>query len=211
MSMKSDIGDFFKLNPEHVKMACKIAGDAFQEDPFTKFVYPDENVRKQKLQHAFLMPYTYGIRHGMTYATSSNLEGVIIWLPPGKIYASTWTMMKYGGFRTIFKVGFNIKALKRSIAVFAYMEARHKHLVPYDHWYIQNLAVKPKEQGKGHGSSLIRAMFKRIDPEGLPIYLETNNERNISLYRRHGFEILEHSIIPNTDNVPLWCMLRKPI
>lgn len=55
----------------------------------------------------------------------------------------------------------------------------------------------------------LQAMFKRIDKEGLPAYLETNNERNVPLYQKHGFEIIEHSIIPNTDTVSLWCMLRK--
>ncbi|MFW9827259.1 MAG: hypothetical protein ACFFEY_06710 [Candidatus Thorarchaeota archaeon] len=43
----------------------------------------------------------------------------------------------------------------------------------------------------------------------MPSYLETNNEKNLSFYQRYGFEIIEHTIIPETY-VPLWCMLRKP-
>ncbi|MFX1597238.1 MAG: GNAT family N-acetyltransferase, partial [Promethearchaeota archaeon] len=61
----------------------------------------------------------------------------------------------------------------------------------------------------GYGGLLIGAMLNKIDSEELPIYLETNNEKNLSFYQRYGFEIINHAIIPETD-VPLWCMLRKP-
>jgi len=209
MNMNNDLDNFFKLTPDYIKKACKVAGDAFQDDPVTIFSFPDEKERKEKLQYYFKMIYEYGVRNGVTYATSEDIEGIIIWLPPNKIYPSTWTMMRHGGFYAMRKIGLKFKAMKISIAVFNYEEARHKDLVPYDHWYLQNIAVKPEEQRKGYGGLLLGAMFKKIDSEGLSIYLETNNEKNLSFYQKHGFEILEHTIIPEID-VPLWCMLRKP-
>ncbi|MFX1572342.1 MAG: GNAT family N-acetyltransferase [Promethearchaeota archaeon] len=208
MNMNNDLDNLFKLTLAYVEKACKVAGSAFQDDPFPIFVYPDERERKQKLQYGFYMIYKYGIRNGVAYATSNNLEGIIIWLPPNKIYPSTWTMMKNGGFHAMRKVGLKMKAMKRTMAVFKYEESTHKHLVPFEHWYLQNIAVKPEEQRKGYGGLLLSAMIKKIDSEGLPIYLETNNEENLSFYQKYGFEILEHVIIPETD-VPLWCMLRK--
>ncbi|MFX1495814.1 MAG: GNAT family N-acetyltransferase, partial [Promethearchaeota archaeon] len=63
--------------------------------------------------------------------------------------------------------------------------------------------------GKGYGGLLISTMLKTIKSDGLPIYVETNTEKNMSIYQKYDFEILEHEIIPETD-VPLWCMLRKP-
>ena len=210
MSMNNNFNSLFKLTPEHVKEACKVAGSAFQDDPIMEFTYPDEKVRKQNSQYGFYMIYNYGIKHGLTYATSKNLEGITIWLPPDKVYPSTWAMMRYGAFYTMRKVGLKMKAMKRTMTVFNYEEERHKHLVPYDHWYLQNIAVKPEEQGKGYGGLLISTMIKTIESDGLPVYLETNTEKNVSIYQKYGFEILEHSIIPETD-VPLWCMLRKPI
>jgi len=207
--MNNDLDSFFKLTPDYIEKACKLAGSAFQDDPFTIFTYPDEKERKQKLQYGFKMIYKYGIKHGEAYATSKNLEGIVIWLPPNRIYPSTWTMMRNGGFYAMRKSGFKIKIMKKSIAVFSYEDSTHKRLAPFDHWYLQNIAVKPEEQRKGYGGLLMGAMLKKIDSEGLPIYLETNNEKNLSFYQRYGFEIIEHAIIPETD-VPLWCMLRKP-
>ncbi len=208
MNMNNDLDNLYKLTPEDVKKAFVVAGNAFQDDPVTIFTYPDEKERKEKVQYGFYMLYNYGIKHGLAYAISKNLEGITIWLPPDKVYPSTWTMMRYGGFYAMRKVGLKLKAMKRIMTVFNYEEERHKHLVPYDHWYFQNIAVKPEEQGKGYGGLLISTMLKTIESDGLPVYVETNTEKSVSIYQKYGFETLEHTIIPETD-VPLWCMLRK--
>ena len=208
MNMNNDLDNLYKLTPEDVKKACVVAGNAFQDDPVTIFTYPDEKERKEKVQYGFYMLYNYGIKHGLAYAISKNLEGITIWLPPDKVYPSTWTMMRYGGFYAMRKVGLKLKAMKRIMTVFNYEEERHKHLVPYDHWYFQNIAVKPEEQGKGYGGLLISTMLKTIESDGLPVYVETNTEKSVSIYQKYGFETLEHTIIPETD-VPLWCMLKK--
>ena len=204
-----NLDNLYKLTSDDVKKACVVAGNAFQDDPVMVFVYPDEEERKQNAQYGFYTLYNYSIKHGLAYATSENLEGITLWLPPDKVYHSTWTMMRYGGFYTMRKVGLKLKVMKRTMMVFNYEEERHKHLVPYDHWYFQNIAVKPEEQGKGYGGLLISTMLKTIESEGLPVYVDTNTEKNVSIYQKYGFEIIEHGIIPETP-IPLWCMLRKP-
>jgi len=210
MNVNYDVNGLFKLTPEHVNEAIKVAGSAFEDDPLMVFAYPDEKERKQKSPYGFYMLYNYGIKHGLTYATSKNLEGITIWLPPNKVYPSTWQMMRYGGFYTMRKVGLKLKAIKRTMTIFKYLEEKHKELAPFDHWYFQNIAVKPEEQGKGYGGLMISTMLKTIESDRLPIYVETNTEKSVSIYQKYGFEVLEYIIIPETP-VPLWCMLRKPI
>ncbi|MFX1454239.1 MAG: GNAT family N-acetyltransferase [Promethearchaeota archaeon] len=209
MNVKDDLDGFFKLTHDRIKEAIEVAGNAFQEDPVAIYSFPDEKERKEKLKYSFKMIYEYGMRNGVTYATSENLEGIIVWLPPGKTYPSTWMMMRHGGFYAMRKIGLKFKAMRRSIAIFSFEEARHKELLPYEHWYLQNIAVKPKEQRKGFGGRLISAMLNRINNEGFSIYLETNNEKNLSFYKSHGFDIIENVIISETP-VPLWCMVRNP-
>ena len=204
-----DVDSLFKITPDHVKEACKVAGEAFVDDPVMVYSFPDEQIRKKNSQYGFYMIYNYGIKHGLSYATSENLEGITIWLPPGKVYPSTWQMMRYGGFYAMRKIGLKLKAMKKSIAVFSFEEEKHKEHAPFDHWYFQNIAVHPEEQGKGYGSLLISTMLKTIESDGLPVYVETNTEKAMSIYQKHGFEILEYTIIPETD-IPLWCMLKKP-
>ena len=58
------------------------------------------------------------------------------------------------------------------------------------HWYLPLIGVDPSCQGQGHGAALMRHALERCDRDGLPAYLESSNPRNISLYLRHGFEIM---------------------
>ena len=38
------------------------------------------------------------------------------------------------------------------------------------------------------GASLLEPFLARSDVEGVPIYLESSNPRNLTFYRRYGFE-----------------------
>jgi ribosomal protein S18 acetylase RimI-like enzyme len=68
--------------------------------------------------------------------------------------------------------------------------------------------VDPYHQGHGLGSTLLAYRTTRCDTEGLPAYLEATNPRNISLYRRHGFEVMGE--IRSGDAPPLTPMHRPP-
>jgi len=50
--------------------------------------------------------------------------------------------------------------------------------------------VDPAHQGRGYGDALMSYALRRCDRDHLPAYLESTNPRNVSLYRRHGFEPL---------------------
>jgi GNAT superfamily N-acetyltransferase len=58
------------------------------------------------------------------------------------------------------------------------------------HWYLAIVGVEPARQGHGLGTQLMEGALERCDEEGLIAYLESSNPANISLYQRHGFEII---------------------
>ncbi|HEY6546941.1 MAG TPA: GNAT family N-acetyltransferase, partial [Vicinamibacteria bacterium] len=45
--------------------------------------------------------------------------------------------------------------------------------------------------------------------DGLPASLETLNERNLSFYRRHGFEVAAEGQVPE-GGPPYWVLRREP-
>jgi len=51
-------------------------------------------------------------------------------------------------------------------------------------------------------------MLSRINEEGLPCYLETLDEQNVSLYEHFGFKIIDKSKVPETTLINL-AMLRE--
>jgi ribosomal protein S18 acetylase RimI-like enzyme len=92
----------------------------------------------------------------------------------------------------------------------ALMEDMDKHH-PMDrpHAYLWFLGVTKAAQGHGVGSRLLKSATDRLDAAGSPAYLETQTERNIGLYRRHGFEVIsEHR--PKPDAPRLWSLWREP-
>lgn len=95
--------------------------------------------------------------------------------------------------------------LPDAMRVFEEMERFHPR---YAHWYLPLIGVDPSAQNQGHGSALLEFALGRSDADGLPAYLESSNPRNISLYQRHGFEIL--GTIQVGSSPRLVPMLRQP-
>lgn len=87
------------------------------------------------------------------------------------------------------------------------IEAFHPHDRP--HWYLNVIATVPDRRGHGLGARALSSMLERIDVAGEHAYLESSNPRNMTLYRRHGFEELDLTIdLP--DGPSLYPMWREP-
>jgi len=84
-------------------------------------------------------------------------------------------------------------------------EAHHPKTTP--HFYLMTIGVDPKFQGQGLGGALLDATLAKIDAKGLPSYLESSNEKNVPLYRRHGYEVTKE-FRPAPDAPPLWHVAR---
>jgi len=67
----------------------------------------------------------------------------------------------------------------------------HKKHAAGPHYYISLMMVDPSFQGKGLCGRLMRAACRAADADGLPTYLETGGERNVAVYRRFGFEVVD--------------------
>ena len=81
---------------------------------------------------------------------------------------------------------------------------RHR---PVAHFYLAVLGVEPERQGEGIGSALMQPVLDLASGASLPAYLETATGRNVLLYERAGFVVVEELIIPGTD-IHGWLMLR---
>ena len=55
------------------------------------------------------------------------------------------------------------------------------------------------------GSALLKHTLAPVDAQGVAAYLETTTERNVALYRRHGFEVTDRFDLPG---VTFWTMTR---
>ena len=185
------------LTPDGESAAVATIVLAFAADPMTRWTWPNPD---QYLAAMPRMARAFGGRafaHGSALATE-GFTGVALWLPPG-------VEPDGEGLSAVMQSTVAPAQLEDGAGLFEQMAAYHPH---EPHWYLPLIGVDPAHQGKGHGDALMSYALARCDRERVPAYLESTNPRNISLYRRHGFEPL--GTIQAGSSPPLVPMLRKP-
>lgn len=123
-----------------------------------------------------------GLCRGSVLSLDSGL-GCGLWVPPDKWRLSLGREFLFAP-RIVQMLGF--KRLLRGLSAVKRMEAQHP---PQPHYYLQVLGVDPALQGQGMGAHLLAAGLQVVDGQRLGAFLETSNQRNLPLYRRHGFEV----------------------
>ena len=193
------------LKREHMDRATTTLERAFSTDPMFTWIFPDPTRRPQSLQRFNRVALEYGLRYGHVTQSDDGMA-VAIWIPPGR----TLTMggMVRSGILTVpFRIGF--RPLARFMGANQIMERIHKKYVPEPHWYLMIVGVDPELQGRGRGTALLKEGLARADQANCPCYLDTSQERNLALYERHGFVIVETAALG--DGGPTgWGMRRNP-
>ncbi|WP_342677041.1 GNAT family N-acetyltransferase [Methanofollis sp. UBA420] len=202
--MPADLGDLLRLKKDQVGPAAEMLARAFDQDPKMDYFAPDDGTRGTIARHHFEFLLRYGLIYGEVYATSPRLEGVAVWLPAKKVEITLWRAFRAGLFR--FRKGVGKEAMERIISFSEYVDGLHRRHMPGPHHYLFFIGVDPTFQGKGHASRLIRPMLDRLDREGLPCHLVTQNEQNVALYEHYGFRVIEHTVVPGTE-VGNWAMV----
>ena len=85
---------------------------------------------------------------------------------------------------------------------------RKRHMSDRRFVYLQIIGVARDFQGKGYGGRLLRALLEQCDQEGVPLYLETETEDNVDMYKKFGFRVLQVINLPVLD-LPMWEMVRE--
>ena len=202
----TDLKDLVQLNKSHIKPAVEMLTRAFRNYSLLQYFFPDELERERIAPYFFQYILSYGVRHGEIYATSPNLEGVAVWLTSDNYPMTFWRSIRSVPLSIIFGLGRAGGSKMRYTG--EYIDTVHKRLAPFKHWFLQTIGVDPQFKGKGYAGTLLRAMFTRIDEEGLPCYLETLDETNVRLYEHFSFKVIEKSTIPETK-LTNWAMLRE--
>jgi GNAT superfamily N-acetyltransferase len=152
---------------------------AFAADPVARWTWPRS--------HQFLaaMPNFVRAFAGSAFTLggadcTKECTGAALWLPPG-------THPDEARVADLMERTASPSARNDSPAIFEQMAKYHPS---EPHWYLPLIGVDPAHQGKGLGDALLAYALERCDRDKLPAYLESTNPRNVSLYRRHGFQPL---------------------
>ncbi len=167
------------------------------EDPAARWVWPDS---QQFLTHFPSFVRAFGgkaFAHGSAYYVDGYV-GAALWLPPD-VHPDEEAL---------------IALLQRTVSeqiqkdFFPVFEQMGRYHPSEPHWYLPLMGVDPSQQSKGFGSALLQHTLIQFDRDNKIAYLESSNPRNISLYKRHGFELLGSIQIGTSPSIAP--MLRRP-
>ena len=170
---------------------------AFAADPMARWSWPaayDYMAVFPRFARAFGGP---GVAIGGAHATE-NLAAVALWLPPA-------AQANHDALDALLRETVAPERLAELEIIFEQMSSYHPS---GPHWYLPLIGCDPAYQGSGHGAALMAYALAECDRQHLPAYLESSNPRNISLYRRHGFESL--GTIQAGSSPSMVPMLRRP-
>jgi ribosomal protein S18 acetylase RimI-like enzyme len=185
------------------ELLANVLGRAFQGEPNSIYVFPDESARLEMLPSFFLEAIRIARLYG-EIDTTPKIDGAALWICPGREFAIA-QIVRAGTLAMSFKLR---NSFKRCLKLINSVEGVHHRLLREPHWYLMALAVAPTEQECSIESALLDPGLSRADSDGLPCYLETFREGNLRFYEENGFRIAGAGCIPGGPS--FWAMIRKP-
>lgn len=165
-----------------IHLLCK----SFNDNYSVNYIIKQDQRRMQRM--AALMDYSFEIcmRFGEVWLSDDGHACALVLYPQNKrstLLLDIQLILKAIG------IGGVKKALSRENRIKA-----KKPAIPM--LYIWFIGVDPAVQHKGIGSKLLQEIIARA--QGLPVYLETSNVKNLPWYTRFGFEIYEQLTLVHT-------------
>jgi ribosomal protein S18 acetylase RimI-like enzyme len=179
----------------------RILADAFTDDPVFRWLIPP--VRHDARLRIFFscMARSY-LHHDKEVYVEADGRAAALWSAPG-----SWELKQADAPRDLRDM---VRALGLRLGrgrVQSQLESLHPR--EPEHWYLGYLGTRGADQGHGLGGELLRTVLDRADRDRVAAYLESSCERNLTLYRRHGFEVVEEfSVLGSGPSI--WRMWREP-
>ena len=169
---------------------------AFATDPPSRWLYADDD------QYGRFFPRFLEVFGGSAIEYQSAFivgdGAAALWLPPG-------VHVEEGPLVALIEESVDPALQPTAFSLFEQMATHHP---AEPHWYLPLIGVTPSKQGRGYGSILLEHAAARCDRDGLPAYLESTSPRSVSLYRRHGFEVVAELRVGSAP--PIYPMVRMP-
>ena len=189
-----------KAKSEDKKKVLSTACLAFGADPFMRWIMPEGQRYLDNYQELVdIYCCEKSLQESTTFITES-FAGAAIWLPPG-VFGDEQKISSW--------VSENVSEQRLETLEKVLEELDKYHPKTNRCWYLALLAVDPAFQRIGLGSIMMKHVNRLLDNTGSQGYLESSNTKNISLYQRHGYEVMGE--IKVGDCPVVIPMLREPM
>jgi GNAT superfamily N-acetyltransferase len=183
----------------------EVLADAFAEDPVFAWLIPPQLRGRDDRMRTFFASMSRGyLRQGKPCYLTSDASAAALWAAPG-----AWAMPLSQIILEAVPSGLAFRRrLFRALRTQMQIERLHARQYP-PHWYLGYLGARRDRQGHGLGAQMLREVLAGADTDGVPAYLESSNERNLSLYERNGFDVIGE-LRALGHGPTIWRMWREP-
>jgi len=173
------------VTDEPTERAIDILVDGFTDNPVLGWVFQDEATRADGIRgYVEVFRAAYGERGVLDVEAGG--EGAALWAAPGTpqlegehVVALVELLRKFNG--------------ERANLVLSTLGGIEPPSEP--HWYLNVIAARRGARSRGIGGRLIEPFLERADRDGVGVYLESSNPRNLSFYQRYDFENYGEAIV----------------
>ena len=165
------------------QLIVNILTEAFQKDPCLNWLVEKVNNRnKLKVIVNYVVDET--LCAGSIFFTNDK-KAVVLWKNENKEKFSFRFIKRNLAF--LFQMG--IKCVVKNLKM---GNVSHTHF-PKDskYYYLYMIGVLSEAQGKGLASKLMNPILQDSKLKNVPVFLETANPRNVEIYKKKGFEIID--------------------
>ena len=195
---------FSRLSVADAVEAGRVLGRAFIDDPLMRYYFEGAPDRSEPVRRTMTLAAQLTLRYGTAFRLDSGarLTGVALVLPPSvrdfPLPAVVSAVLRTPGL-------WRPCGLWRHFGVSASIEA---HRPTFACWVLLSLGIEPDSQHRGHGAWLLERILEGL-PASPAMCLETDNERNLPLYERHGFAVTSEFVAHRGRGPRTWSMLRS--
>jgi ribosomal protein S18 acetylase RimI-like enzyme len=193
------------LSTQDTEWAAKTLEQAFYTDQLLNFIYSDTIDKPGKLTWFFRTTFRLAALYGVCLGTAEQ-DGVLMMLPHNQTAMTIDKMLRSGLMAAPFKMGWG--SFSRMMRFMDFAEKEHKAAISVGHYYIMTVGVLPERQGLGVGKRLMSKALEIVDAHNMACFLETQNQNNVPIYRKLGFEVVSDKEIPK-GGLHNWGMLRQ--
>jgi ribosomal protein S18 acetylase RimI-like enzyme len=176
-----------KASLEDKKMVVNILTQSFINDPHVNWlIKKSRNKNKMKIIMEYVFEESLG--RGAVYLNDDN-TATTLWNTE-KQEKVTFRYVKRN-LAFLFRIGVisTIRILKADRLIYS------KYPEKYCQLYL--IGVLPEEHGKGLASAMMNPILAEMQTQAIPIHLETENPRNVEIYKKKGFSIYHTMQIEN--------------
>ncbi|WP_309080698.1 GNAT family N-acetyltransferase [Zhihengliuella sp.] len=164
---------------EELDAAARTLAAAFEDYAWTRSAIPEEGYaqRLEELQRLYL---GHALQNGLVLV-DEGITAVAAFLPPDAAEPEPSVherIAELHGDRLTGLMGLSLPD------------------VPDGAWTLETVGVDPSRQGTGLGTALTAAGLAVIDERGAQVALQTSDGRNVRLYERLGFAVVETTQVP---------------